>query len=580
LLILPRFRKSPEQLVRDRLEAPALLSPKAAFSCDPALSPDGSLVAYASSDGGRTPLQIWLRPAAGGQPRRLTADPDRMEREPDFSPDGRTIAFSAAGREPGIYCTSIGGSAVRRLAAEGSRPRYSPGGRWIAFQARSGWLPGVGPASAIFVMPASGGPPRRVAAGFHHAQSPVWVNDSTLLFDGLSASGAADWYVTPVEGGEPASTGVTEILRPAVRLWGPPEGWWAGKAYFAASRGEDLDLWEIALGPGFHPAGPPRRITAGPERTGQIAVRAGGRIAFAKSLSTSNLFSVALDARTGRAAGPPRPLTTGEGGNRLPSVSASGRIAYLSNRSGMAAIWLAGPGGEVARVTGYQSVSYRPVLSADGRRVAFSTVEEGRCRVVAMEVKDQRRSYVTEGCMGIWDWSPDSKRLLIYPSTQLAAGHVEVLELDSNRRWPVLSHPTDRIFTPRFSPDGKWVAFTAGPAVDQARPFVAPFRGAAIPEEKWIAAGTLPGMAPAWSPDRERIYFRSARDGFDCLWAQPLGLPRTTTEEAFPVLHLHGPTPSLMRMGAFDFSLSVLADRLILGLAEHSGTVWTARLRD
>ena len=578
--ILPRLQKSPEEMIARRMTSPERLSPDKSFSMDPAYSADGSLVAYAS-DGGGGALHIWIQPK-GGPPRQATRGDDRQDREPDLSPDGRTMAYAALGHLPGIYVAGLDGSNAKRLAESGSRPRFSPDGRYVAWYARYGWQSnGVQPASAIYVAPAGGGPAKRLAAGFPHAQTPVWADGSHILFDGISANGVPDWYVTPLDGGEPAATGVTQVLRPAVRAWSVPDRWRNGKVYFAAARGDDLDLWEMRIGEDWKAIGPPERLTTGPERTGQIAFGSGSNVVFARAAAASEIYEAPLDLATGKVAGSLKRLTDGSGSNRLPSVStATGRMAYLSNRSGLTGVWVSGPGGGTGtRLTGYQTVTYRPVLSADGTELVYSSVEEGRCGVVVIDLKDQRRKFSTEGCMGIWDWAPDSSALLVYSSTESASGLVDVVELPGHNRWPVLSHPRHRIYMPRFSSDGAWIAFTAGPAAGEAQLYIAPYRGAEVSPDRWIAASRGPASAPAWSPDGKLIYYRSEADGFDCVWAQPLGEGRRAEGEAFPVLHLHGNTPGMFRMGPFDFSMSVLRDRLVLGLAEHSGTIWTATLR-
>ncbi len=68
------------------------------WEVDPAVSPDGSLVAFASNASGSA--DIWLVEAAGGEPRQLTdvgvpqaEAPDDLS--PTWLPDGRSILFSS-----------------------------------------------------------------------------------------------------------------------------------------------------------------------------------------------------------------------------------------------------------------------------------------------------------------------------------------------------------------------------------------------------------------------------------------------------------------------------------------------------
>ncbi|HEY4019736.1 MAG TPA: S9 family peptidase, partial [Pseudonocardiaceae bacterium] len=67
----------------------------------PVISPDGSLVAFLRADDGGT-AQLYVSPARGGEPRRLTDLPLGVT-EPVFAPDSRRIAFIARVPEPDRY---------------------------------------------------------------------------------------------------------------------------------------------------------------------------------------------------------------------------------------------------------------------------------------------------------------------------------------------------------------------------------------------------------------------------------------------------------------------------------------------
>jgi Tol biopolymer transport system component len=94
------------------------LTDDAALERDPAFSPDGRTLAFISDRDGT--MQVWLRNLAAGTDRVLTAQP-RGPRYPTFSPDGRWLAFQQAGprgnQDFTLHRVEIGSGAVTKLRA-------------------------------------------------------------------------------------------------------------------------------------------------------------------------------------------------------------------------------------------------------------------------------------------------------------------------------------------------------------------------------------------------------------------------------------------------------------------------------
>ncbi len=94
------------------------------------VSPDGKQVAFVVRN------DLYLMPAEGGEPTRLTDSPAR-DFDLKWSPDGRAIVFiSTRDANADVYHLELAARKLTRVTnspeAE-SNPRYSPDGRWLSF---------------------------------------------------------------------------------------------------------------------------------------------------------------------------------------------------------------------------------------------------------------------------------------------------------------------------------------------------------------------------------------------------------------------------------------------------------------
>jgi Tol biopolymer transport system component len=151
------------------------LTTAAGFHGEPNWSPDGTRIAFDSDEGSFPAGEgiYTMRASDGGDVVRTTANPyGWFDIDPAWSPDGEWIAFSrvrsitpdgpARGRprERGItalYIVHPDGSGLRRLTPWGIdvvSPDWSPDGRWIAFSSMEG---SPAPAQIWLVRPDGGG---------------------------------------------------------------------------------------------------------------------------------------------------------------------------------------------------------------------------------------------------------------------------------------------------------------------------------------------------------------------------------------------------------------------------------------
>jgi Tol biopolymer transport system component len=148
---------------------------------DPAVSPDGTLVAFWMADttkranGGG----IFTMPLDGsGEPTSLSADRTGRDADPAWSPDGKRIAFrrSTVNSDFDVYVMNADGSKVERLVggpATEEKPAWSPdGSRLLTVSDRTD----PGKVQSLYLVDASGGRVRAVGLDAEVVTTPVWAS--------------------------------------------------------------------------------------------------------------------------------------------------------------------------------------------------------------------------------------------------------------------------------------------------------------------------------------------------------------------------------------------------------------------
>jgi Tol biopolymer transport system component/DNA-binding winged helix-turn-helix (wHTH) protein len=252
----------------------------------PAFSPDQKLLAFVRSES-IAAADIYLMPANGGEPKRLTFDHSSI-RGLTWTSNGREIVFasrrhgstynlwkvSANGGEPEqlmtnerdafsptisreqsrlAYTQSLTDGNIWRLAMppvrgsseppaklvsstqEDSSPNFSPDGKQIAFASRrSGSF-------EIWICAADGSNPRQLTnIGGPLTGTPRWSPDGSLIaFDSWS-EGNPEIYVVSAEGGKPRrlTDDRSEDITPS---WSRDGRW----VYFSSTRSGSMQIWKV-----------------------------------------------------------------------------------------------------------------------------------------------------------------------------------------------------------------------------------------------------------------------------------------------------------------------------------------------
>lgn len=100
----------------------------------PSWSPDGrEIVFYSYRSGNR---DVWVVPSSGGPARQLTTN-EGTDWMPAWSPDGREIAYASRDDGDAIWVMPATGGEPRKVSdAGGAGPAWSPDGQWLVVQKR------------------------------------------------------------------------------------------------------------------------------------------------------------------------------------------------------------------------------------------------------------------------------------------------------------------------------------------------------------------------------------------------------------------------------------------------------------
>jgi Tol biopolymer transport system component/DNA-binding winged helix-turn-helix (wHTH) protein len=224
------------------------------FDGNPQYSPDGRRIAF-SSDRADERSEVWLANADGTAITRLTRGPGRAQGSPRWSPDGRTMAFDsqAADGRFDIWTIGVDGSGLRQITRDKSdevMPSWSHDGQFLYYGSnRTGRF-------EIWRAPASGGTEDQVTHGGGFLPFESW--DGRILYY-LRRTGG-ELLARPTAGGE------ERLIVPCVDMWDyavDPEGIFhidclgpGGRPdlrrlrYWEAATRQDREVAILDLGPG------------------------------------------------------------------------------------------------------------------------------------------------------------------------------------------------------------------------------------------------------------------------------------------------------------------------------------------
>ena len=399
----------------------------------PAISPDGSWIAYAA--GNSVTMRIFFRALGGGSAIPITNDSSALEAAPRWSPDGTKMLYLSNGSVR--IGPAFGGTALTVVAAATgdsvTSATWSPDGKQIAFT-RHGTL---------FVRSLDGGAPRPIATDVE-PHSCTWSPTGALIacasgnvvyahsstFGNLAPSSI---IVFPVAGGAPHPITDRKALNQS------PEWSADGRTlYFVSDRLGTRDVYAVAIDAEGDALGEPRRVTTGLNVHSMVLSRDGLKLLYSVYTERANVWSIPISTRPTTAA-PLEPVTSGNQIIEAMRVTRDGRwLLYDSNKGGTAEIYRVRlPHGEPVPLTHDGHNNFRPDLSPDGTEVAYHSWKTGSRDIVILRLSDGRVQPVTStprheaGAI----WSPDGRMIAFSDVAQASGQPLFVVRRDTAGAW-------------------------------------------------------------------------------------------------------------------------------------------------
>lgn len=419
-------------------------------------SPDSASVAFGVA-GARGPANVQKVSVEGGPPLRLCDLPGGMTGGA-WSPDGESILVATA-QSPGLWTAPARGGPLTLLLEP-------PSGRSRTGFFHPAWLPNQGSPGVVvsqgtprgddvrglelmLYRTGSGREPIRLAEGF----APAWSPTGHLLY--YRPDGALSALPFSAESMEPA--GAPFPVADVEGVQGPTVSQDGALAYVRAERrGLEQLVWRDRSGRKLEEVGQAQFYVSKP------------------SLAPDQLRAVA------------------GGGDRW------GEAIWIHDLTG----------NEAARLTFQKFWEYSPVWSPDGKEVLFRSDRSGNGDIFVRRADgsgEARKLFGTDRPEQPQDVSPDGRYLLLVSNQPETLGDLLYLERTGKGEWSeprVFLQTKARELAPRFSPDGRFIAYVSD-ASGREEIYVRPFRDG---EGLWQVSKNG-GAQPSWNPDGSELFY-------------------------------------------------------------------------
>jgi Tol biopolymer transport system component/DNA-binding winged helix-turn-helix (wHTH) protein len=467
-------------------------------------SPDGNSFVYSSNRSGW--FEIYVRPARSGAAQSQVTSDGKQNVEPAWSPDGRWIAYRSVAQH-GIWLVPAAGGVPKRLTAFGSSPAWSPDSKQIAFRSLEpyslAWFdfPGVGE-STIWTVAADGSQLRRItSAGNPRGQHalPGWSRDGKRV--AFSALGALPslWTVDASSGELKALTPDTE--RYFAGMVFAPDG--VGFYSVGISKGGNFGVYHFRR-PGEKPV--ELYSTRNDVPMGLALTPDGRRLLFSRIANVSQLWVTGSGVEAAKPIYEDAVIRA-----RLPSFSPDGkRLAYVVRPAGRTDdVWVMNADGSgAAPVTDDPGVQAGASWNAEGTAILYCSSKGTGCQVRRINPEDRSVKVIQELPQRAIDMphvtTDEQDLIFVRPSPP----NVWKLHLKDGSP-KQLTFDREGASFPAPSWDGQWIAYEVKRGENTQIGVMDRDGG----HQELLTDDPALNWSNSWASDNRRIAYASYRDG-------------------------------------------------------------------
>lgn len=471
---------------------------------DPQFSPDGKLVAFTGEYASN--FDVYVVDASGGTPRRLTWHPGG-----DFvrgwTPDGKAIVFATNRENPRkdgqrFWSVPVAGGLEQPLALpEANHGMFSPDGKRIVYERTTPWdqewrnyRGGQNQPIQIFTLAGAG--VEKLPWEGSKDMWPVWLGDAIYFISDR------DW---------------------AGNVWRYDLG---KRQLSQVTHHRDYDVKTLAAGGGvlvYEQAGYLHLLDPASGRDRQLVINVRGELPWTA----------------------PRWVDAARNANAA-SLSPTGVRAVIEARGEIFTV--PAEKGDVRNLTRSPGAAdHAPVWSPDGKRIAWFSDASGEYRLMigTQDGLEKPREIVLDKPTYYYDpaWSPDGKSLAFTDAgrnlwvVDVASGKATRADGDN------YAHP-ERTLVPVWSPDSRWLAY--------AKRLTTQFRALMVysladGKARQLTDGLSDAGSPAWDASGKYLYFLASTDyGLGSGWLDLSSYDRKIRQAVYlAVLSADTPSPLL-----------------------------------